>query len=308
MGLRSLYAIDGTGRALILLRSLPVPLVRPWTTRAKVYVDADRPTFVAALVEKLHDLGVPYARLGDAAWGLPPAAGTCDGMRPITTHLMTFDATVDEPTACARMAAKTRSQLRRATRENVIVEEVCDIAGLDAFCALVAETQQRMRTRDVAAALPEMFYRTVFDEMVPRGDALLLLARAGAAPLAGGLFFLTKTRMSYYHGASTRDRTLTVLNGPTALFWHAMRLAYERGIPSFDLGAVTPTNDPAHPHYSVYHFKRGLGGEVMTLHSGEVVLSLLKWRFQERMVLPAWKRVYPLYLAVVGRGAVAHAD
>jgi hypothetical protein len=309
MGLSALYAMDGAGRALVLLRAVPIPVLRWWTMRAKVYVDADRSSFVPQLVAALRDLGVSYVRLGDAAWGLPAAAGACDGMTSITTHLMTFDATLDEAAALARMSAKTRWQLRRAARERVVVEEVRDEPALDAFCALASETHERMRARDVAAAVPEAFYRAVFEAMAPRGDAMLLLARASAAPLAGALFLVSKTRMTYYHGASTRDRALTALNGPTALFWRAMRIAHERGIPSFDLGAVTPTEDPSHPHHSVYHFKRGFGGAVEPLHGAEVVLSPLKCRFQDRILMPAWKRMYPVYLAAVGRRAApAHAD
>jgi hypothetical protein len=309
MGLRALYATDDIGRALVLVRSVPVPIVRRWTTRAKVYVDARQPGFVTELVDVLRARGVSYARLGDAAWGLPASAGTCRGMVTITTHLMTFDGTLDEAKALARMAPKTRWQLRRAQRENVTVDEVRDERGLDAFCGLVAETGARMRARDVAAAIPETFYRAVFDDMVRRGEAILLLASAGETPLAGGLFFLSPDRMSYYHGASTRDRALTALNGPTALFWHAMRVAHARGIPSFDLGATTPTNDPAHPHHSVYHFKRGFGGELTELRSGEVVLSPAKCRFQQHVMLPIWKRMYPLYLTLVGRRALAaHAE
>lgn len=300
MGLSPLYATDGMGRALILLRALPGPLIRWWTTRARVYVDAPHSSFVPALIDALRARGVSYVRLGDGAWGLPASAGTTRGMVPVTTHLMLFDATIDEATALARLEPKTRSQLRKALREGVTTDEVRTAEALAAFCSIVAETRERMRSQNVAAAMPESFYRAVFKEMVPRGEAVLLLARAGDTPLAGGLFFLSKERMTYYHGGSTRDRALTALNGPTALFWHAMRLAHARGNLIFDLGAVTPSDDPAHPNRSVYYFKRGFGGTVEPLHGAEIVLAPARWRFQERVVLPAWKRMYPWYLAMIG--------
>jgi hypothetical protein len=303
LGQRALYATDGVGRALVLVRAVPGPLVRWWTSRAKVYIDADRSGFVGDVVAALRARGISYARLGDAAWGLPPASGWCDGLTTITTHLMTFDAAITEEQALARLAPKTRWQLRRSAREGVDVDEVRDELELEAFCGLVEETRDRMRARDVAAALPGAFYRAVFKEMVPRGEAVFVVARAGGRPLAGGLFFIAPSRMSYYHGASTRDREVTALNGPTAMFWYAMSLARARGIPVFDLGAVTPTEDPSHPHHSVYHFKRGFGGRLEELRSAEIMLSPLKCRFQEVVVLPAWKRMYPLYLSLVGRTA-----
>ena len=81
-----------------------------------------------------------------------------------------------------------------------------------------------------------------------------------------------------------------------------MRLAHARGIPSFDLGAVTLTDDPAHPHHSVYQFKRGFGGTVAPLHGAEMVLSPMKCGFQDHVVLPAWKRLYPMYLWLTSHG------
>src|SRR5439155_11519953 len=68
-GHRAFYATDGTSRALVLVRSLP--LVRWWTARAKVYVATTSPLFVEALVDELRARHVSYVKLGDAVWGLP---------------------------------------------------------------------------------------------------------------------------------------------------------------------------------------------------------------------------------------------
>lgn len=40
-----------------------------------------------------------------------------------------------------------------------------------------------------------------------------------------------------------------------------------------------------------------------------MVLSPAKCRFQRHVMLPTWKRMYPLYLTLVGRRALAaHAE
>ena len=293
-GHRAFYATDGTSRALVLVRSLP--LVRWWTARAKVYVATTSPLFVEALVDELRARHVSYVRLGDAVWGLPVTPQLGDGTTRTTSHLMTFDATVSDAEALARMESKTRAHIRKAEREGVRVEGIKDEQGIDTFCALLDETHDRMRARNVAGALPHKYFQIVFEEMVPVGEALFLLAHADDRALAGALFLVSRQRMSYYIGGSTRDRALTALHGPTAVFWHAMRLAHTLGVPSFDLGAVTPTDDPAHPNHSVYQFKRGFGGTVQPLYGAEAVLSPLKYRFQDRVVLPTWNRVYPIYL------------
>ena len=60
------------------------------------------------------------------------------------------------------------------------------------------------------------------------------------------------------------------------------------------------TDDPTHPHYSVYDFKRRFGGREEAVASGSLVLSRAKHAFQERFMMPAWKRFYPLYLRLTG--------
>ncbi|HYE93603.1 MAG TPA: peptidoglycan bridge formation glycyltransferase FemA/FemB family protein, partial [Terriglobales bacterium] len=115
-------------------------------------------------------------------------------------------------------------------------------------------------------------------------------------PLSGALFFRSGATLTYYHGVSTRDPALTRCQGPSSMFWHAMRLARALGLRYFDHGAVTVTDDPAHPHYSVYDYKRRFGGHVEEIASGRLVLSPVRHAFQERLMMPVWKRLYPLYL------------
>ena len=297
MGQRPLYATDGIGRALVLTRCLPVPLLRRWTTRAKVYVDAAHPDFTKMLVRALRARGVSYAKFGDAVWGLPQTAGSCEGMGATVTHLMTFDVSLPDTDLLARMEPKTRAHIRKSEREGVVVEEVGDEAGVERFCDLSDETSERMRARDITSAVPRGFFHSVFRDMVPRKEAMFLLATADGQPLAGGLFLMSRDRMSYYLGASTRDRAVTWKHGPSALFWLAMRYARDHAIGAFDLGAVTPSDDPVHPNHSVYQFKRGFGGRVVELRGGAIPLSPLKCRFQDRVVLPVWKKLYPLYLS-----------
>src|SRR5438093_13651697 len=131
--------------------------------------------------------------------------------------------------------------------------------------------------------------------MVPAGHAVLLLARSEGIPLAAGMFLLGREWITYCHGASTRDRALTVKQGPTAMFWHAMRLGKIRGLTRFSMGSVTPTEDPAHPHYSVYAFKRMWGGRVTEMTSGEIVVCRLRLTLQARGVAPLWARSSPFY-------------
>ena len=141
--------------------------------------------------------------------------------------------------------------------------------------------------------------------MVPRGQAAMFIARAGAEPLAASTFVIGAGRYTQIHGCSTRDRALTPKQGPTLIFWHAMQSARARGCRTFDLGAVTPTEDVHHPHWSVYEYKRLWGGRLEAFEGAEIVLSPLKRAFQERVLAPLWDRLHPIYLRLFASGAPA---
>ena len=113
---------------------------------------------------------------------------------------------------------------------------------------------------------------------------------------------ITGPRFAQIHGCSTRDRALTPKQGPTFLFWHAMRYARARGCATFDMGAVTPTDDRTHPHCSVYEYKKLWGGQLAEMRCAELVLAPWKHRFQESVLAPMWGRVHPVYLRVFGDG------
>jgi hypothetical protein len=196
-----------------------------------------------------------------------------------------------------------RRHLRKFSEE-VTVTAVRTQADLRDYVSLAAETGTRMRFRALAAVYPPAYFATIFREMVPRGHAIMFLARAGNAPLAAATFVMGSSRFAQIHGCSTRARTLTPKQGPTFIFWHAIRYACANGFRTFDMGAVTPTDDPTHPHYSVYEYKKLWGGRLTRMQSAELVVSPLKHRFQELVLAPMWDRLHPLYLGLFGEPRV----
>lgn len=300
LGHRPLFAEDDRGIALVLLRRVPVPLVGAWTARAKVYAHARDSAFLPALVERLRALGVSHVKIGDAMWGV---SGTLpqelDSLRRVFYHVFVNDLRMGDEALLARTRAALRRDIRKAVAA-VTVTEVCTARDLHDYVELAAQTGERMRSHDLASVYPDAYFETILNEMVPRRQAALFIARAGETPVAGALFMTSADRFVYLHGCSTRDRALTPKQGPTAVFWHAMRAARARGCTLFDMGAVTPTEDRTHPHFSVYEYKRGWGGQLEAVASGELVVSPMKYRFQELVLAPMWDRFHPLYLRLFG--------
>ena len=300
LGYRPLFAEDERGVALVLLRQVPIPLLRAWTTRAKVYAHARDAAFLPALIERLRALSVAHVQLGTSRWGVSGARpADWRGHQPIVYHVFVNDLRGGEAALLSKASKAVRRDIRKATAQ-VTIAEVRTPADLRDYVSLTAQTGLRMRFRDVAAVYPTAYFEAILHHMVPRRQAVLLIARAGDEALAGGTFVMTDERFAYLHGCSTRDRALTPKQGPTAVFWHAMRLARALGCTIFDMGAVTPTDDRSHPHYSVYEYKKGWGGRLESVEAGEVVVSPWKLRFQEFVLAPMWDRFHPLYLRLFG--------
>jgi lipid II:glycine glycyltransferase (peptidoglycan interpeptide bridge formation enzyme) len=261
--------------------------------------------FVRRLLWQLGREGIAHVRVGDGVLGVPPATITGARLTPIVTHLLEHAPADSDDALLARLDARRRAGVRRAEREGVVTDEIRTEAQLAQYCALATETERRARARDVGAVMPRAYFATIFREMVPRRQAVMFLAQRDGEPLAGAIFLTSEDRMTYFHAASTRDPAARAFQGPTAVIWHALRFARKLGVPHFDLGAVTPTDDPAHPNHSVYHFKREFGGTVTAIRHGEIAVAPLKYAFQERVMLPVWKRAHGVYLGAVGRRSVA---
>ena len=297
LGYRPLFVVDHRDRALVLLRRIPLPLADRLTERAKVYVSDGDPTVLEALVDHLAARRVTHVRIGDERHGVP---GPPSGRRRsclVPHHVFLIDtAGRSDDDFLRAMSDPVPRNIRKAERAGVEVLEMQTERDMDIFSSLMAETVERMRSRRVAAVYPDAFFQTIFRRMVPRGQALFFLARADGQPLAAQMYFVGTDRLTYYHGASTRNRELTPKHGPTAIFWYAMRLAARRKLRVLDMGAGTPTSDRANVHFSVTDFKRRWGGRHVEVLSVDITLAPMKVLFQERLLKPLWDRAHPLYL------------
>ena len=119
------------------------------------------------------------------------------------------------------------------------------------------------------------------------------------------MYLVGADRLTYYHGASTRDRALTPKHGPTAIFWHAMRLAAKRRFRLLDIERerrrpIPPTCISRSPTS-----KRRWGGRHVEVLSVDITLARAKVLFQEWVLKPLWGRTHPLYLRAFRRQLTA---
>jgi GNAT acetyltransferase-like protein len=302
-GYRAYFVEDARDRALVLVRSVPLPLVDGLTRRAKVYVDRCDAGFLRDLAAALERMGVSHARVGDqmhewrGAWPAPWPA-----LKRETIQVCRLDRVVGTDEELRHILREpARNHIRKAQRTGVTVTEATRPAEIEELFGLLEATAERIRGHGSNAVFPVAFFRAVWRHMVPRGEAVFLLARAGDALLAGQIYFVSRESVGYYHGGSTRERELTPKQGPSAVFWYALRMARDRGVP-FDMGGIT-TDDPDDPQAGVTQFKRQWVPQPTAVEVADIVMSPLKVRFQERVLLPLWERAHPLYLRAFGHAA-----
>jgi Acetyltransferase (GNAT) domain len=196
--------------------------------------------------------------------GVPRRTLELAGITPIMSYRLAPAPALTDRELFVRLAPRRRVALRRAELAGVVVSEIRSEPEFEQYCALAADADS------TGAVIPPKFFAAMFRDMVPRRQAVFFLARRGDQPLAGAIFLVSRYRMSCFHAVATRDQDLSALEGPTAVFWHALRVARVRDLPCFDLGAVTATSNRDRPGLSSYDFKREFGGYLEPVYHGEV--------------------------------------
>ncbi|MBE1425904.1 lipid II:glycine glycyltransferase (peptidoglycan interpeptide bridge formation enzyme) [Desulfomicrobium macestii] len=163
----------------------------------------------------------------------------------------------------ARMKAKTRYNIGLAQRKGVTARTV-SAENLPEFHALYCQTAQR---NGFAPCSFENFAALFKCRLAARGNSELvfLLAGHGKDNLAGAIIGISGKAANFLYGASSNQKR--GLMAPYLMHWTAMTLARDRGCLTYEMGAVSPGLDPAHPFHGMYRFKTGFGGRI-ELRSG----------------------------------------
>lgn len=176
---------------------------------------------------------------------------------------LVVDLSNNEEAILSRMKAKTRYNIGLAQRKGVTVRTV-SAENLPEFHALYSQTAQR---NGFSPCSFEHFATLFKCRFAGRGNSELvfLLASHGADNLAGAIIAISGKAANFLYGASSNLKR--GLMAPYLMHWTAMTLARTRGCLTYEMGAVSPGLDPAHPFYGMYRFKTGFGGRI-ELRSG----------------------------------------
>lgn len=189
---------------------------------------------------------------------------------------LVVDLEDDEDRMLMRMKPKTRYNIKVAQRKDVAVQ-LGSARDLPAFYELYRETARR----DDFSPCGLKHFSAMFQSLITdpgHSELLFLLARHGADLLAGAIVGIAGESAHFLYGASSNIKRNFM--APSLMHWTGMLLARARGCVRYEMGAVSPNADPAHPFYGLYRFKTGFGGRI-EYRSGSWDYPLLPDVYQE---------------------------
>ena len=283
------------GGAQILLRRLPVGGYAAYIPRGPVLA-RDDPTLAELLVSELRRFAsaagvqylaarppIHYEALADQLdhSGFRPSLIEID-VEPVATVLV--DLTVDPDEMLARMATKTRYNIRLGLRKGIVIREGGE-ADLTSFYHLLLKTGERQAFSTNALD----YHVEVWRAFSPHGHMKLFLAEVDGEIVSGLLAIPFGDRVIYWRGAWSGHHGN--LHPNEAMQWTAMMWAKSHEYRYYDLegidqkiGEAIVRGEPLpkgriHPLTS---YKLGFGGQVVLLPGlyDYVPNSLLRWGYR----------------------------
>jgi len=127
--------------------------------------------------------------------------------------------------------------IRKARRERIKIKEENSIWGMEEFYRLHLLT----RRKHGIPAPPFKFFKLMFDNIVAKDLAFILLAEYGSKVIASGIFFKFKKYIYFKYNASD-PQYLTHKTPNHLLTWYAIEQACINGYQFFDFGRTSPEN------------------------------------------------------------------
>jgi peptidoglycan pentaglycine glycine transferase (the first glycine) len=211
------------------------------------------------------------------------------GFVPAPMHLhaeltIQLDLSKNEEQLLRGMRKNTRYLVKKAIKENLMVEQSTDLKDIEALYQLQLETVQRSHF----TPFTKRFFLEEFKAFLKDDQIRLFKGIYKNKILAAALIvFYGQEAVYHYSGSSLRFRKIPV---SYALQWAAIKEAKRRGCQRYNFWGVAPLNKPKHRFAGVSLFKRGFGGEeVNYLHAHDLPLNL---RYGLVYIFETLRRIY----------------
>lgn len=186
------------------------------------------------------------------------------------------------------MHGKHRNVIRKAEKENIIIEESKDI---ESYYYLSEETYRRSRGQ----APSYKTLRWIYNYLNPAGICRIFFARQGDKFVSGAFMLHCGSKVTYWHGA-------TCDNPPTGasnlLHWEMIKKFKSEGYKWYDFGGASLTTDAESKSRGITRFKERFGGDLEIFWGGYKIYSTLRKELLDKVIYPSlmlFKYFYELF-------------
>jgi hypothetical protein len=274
---RSFGLVNGSGilRAVITLHSERIPEIRQaplqriyngrsGLARAAGMAESEKAELDAAAVRAVQRIGRCSGALL-VNWELPTMSPGPEV--PSTSVLAKFgfeirsvpakvvDLTQTEAALWEGYRKGCKSTVKKAQREGVCATCATDVADVESFSALHAETMRSVGARP----RPVGYFARLWTTLSPAGQCEVLLARLGPGPPIAGIMTMSWKSAAYYYAAGSAQAHRSA-GGNTLLVHEAILRSRARGDQTFHLGPTPLREQVDEKTYLVGRFKNQFGG------------------------------------------------
>ncbi len=186
----------------------------------------------------------------------------------------------DEAFLFDQLDSSVRRAVRRAGKQDVVVEFFQSAEAMRIFYALFCKT----RKRHSVPPQPFAFFENIQRHVIAQNQGWIVVARKGLQPVASAIFFSFGKSAIYKYGAS--DEAFQHLRANNLVIWEAIRRYANEGFTTLDFGRTALHSD------GLRRFKLGWGTKESKVDY--MSYDLRKRRFTQR-ANRSYKFLAPLY-------------
>ena len=185
------------------------------------------------VMEQLHKLACARRWRYFELRGGPPPESAATPEVTYREHLL--DLRCGEETLLAQATGSVRRAVRKAEKNGLSV--VASREGMREFYQLHVRT----RRRHGLPPQPVSFFAAIHRDIIRPGGGFIVLARIGAQPVAGAVFFTFDKKAVFKFGAS--DVLYQEYRGNDLVMWEAISSLARHGYETLHLGRTSPANE-----------------------------------------------------------------
>jgi peptidoglycan pentaglycine glycine transferase (the first glycine) len=233
-----------------------------------IHGSSDKVSAYQALTEYLRQKGkelscdfirlAPYLERTDENEGMLKALGyRTSPIHVLSEIVWKLDLTLSEDELLMNMRKTTRNLIRRAIKDNVVMEKTTEDSAVSTFIELMQSTFKRHQF----VPYPDKLYREQVNTFKGDDQVIVYRGKSGDEVIASAIVMYYGNVASYHHGASIRSKV------PVAylLQWEAIKEAKARGCREYSFWGIEETEDSKHPFYGITKFKKGFSGDIRYL-------------------------------------------